>query len=49
MNQINCIDVRQNRVKVAAIKKENNRQRGSKFLKPSFSVIGRSYQNSWKK
>ena len=43
------VDVTKNRVKANAILKADTINKGSRFLKPSYSVLGRSYQVSQKK
>ena len=46
---IYATDDEEARLTVEQMNKDSNRVRGSKFMKPSSSLIGRSYQESWKK
>ena len=46
---IDARDDNEARLTVEAMNKDSNRVRGSKFFKPSASLIGRSYNESWKK
>ena len=46
---IDARDDEEARLTVEAMNKDSNRVRGSKFFKGSNSLIGRSYNESWKK
>src|SRR6187401_982722 len=46
---IDARDDEEARLTVEAMNKDANRVRGSKFFKPSSSLIGRSYNENWKK
>jgi hypothetical protein len=49
MKLMPVFDVRDQRKKVEMILKQRNVDRGSKYFKPSYSVIGYSYNSSMKK
>ena len=46
---IDARDDEEARLTVEQMVKDSNRVKGSKFMRPSFSSIFRSYQESWKK
>lgn len=49
--QIPVLDVRnspEEREKIEKSIKANNKMKGSKYIKPSFSVLGHSYNDSFK-